>query len=150
MRNPQGITLLGVISKYILEKDNSYKPFLFFSNMLNSRPRSVIDKNNLSSAKSLTTYDLYKRPGYAFEVNDLVKFKLLRGYELIMYGVGYESSKRGIVEKSKNKNLNKTITGTIIDYEPGKLSDLEIELIRRDGCEIKLKLSQCKNLKIMS
>ena len=118
--------------------------------MLYSRPRSVIDKNNnLSSAKSLTTYDLYKNPGYAFEINDLVKFRLLRGYKL-KTSTYYDNRKKGIVEKSKNKNLNRTITGTIINYKPNKLSDLEIELIRKDGYEIILKLSQCKYLKILS
>lgn len=96
----------------------------------------------------LTTYDLYKRPGYQFDVHDLVKFKLLKGYRLRESRV-YNDYKRGIFEKSKNSNSNETITGRITDYKPNKLRDLEIELIRNDGYEILLKLSQCENLKIL-
>ena len=101
----------------------------------------------------LTTYDLYKRPGYSFEIDDLVKFKLLRRYRLNIF---YDDSKRGVVKKSNtlkginNKNLNQTITGTVINYKPNKISDLEIELIGEEGCEIILKLSQCKDLEIIS
>lgn len=103
-------------------------------------------------SKYLTTYDLHKRPGYAFDIHDMVKFNLLRGYELKMHELYDNSGKRGIVEKSKNKNSNQTIIGTITNYKPwvSKLGDLEIELIREDGCEILLKLSQCKDLKILS
>ena len=97
----------------------------------------------------LITYDLYKKPGYAFEINDLVKFKLLKGYQL-KTSILYNDYRRGIIKKSKNKNLNQTITGMIVSYKPDKLSDLEIELIRNDGCEIILKLSQCKDLEILS
>ncbi|MDP2672715.1 MAG: hypothetical protein Q8O84_02800 [Nanoarchaeota archaeon] len=97
----------------------------------------------------LTTYDLYKRPGYNFEVNNLVKFKLLKGYRLRMYHTP-DICKKGVIVKSDNKNSNETITGTIVDYNLCKLRDLEIKLIREDRGEIKLKLSQCKALKILS
>lgn len=94
----------------------------------------------------LKTYDLYKRPGYRFEINDLVEFKLSEDYKLKRF---YGYSKRGRVEKSKNKNPNQTITGRIINYKPEKLRDLEIELIINNGHEISLKLSQCEDLKIL-
>ena len=97
----------------------------------------------------LTTYDLYKRPEYNFKLNDLVEFKLLKGYKLRMHHTP-EIYKRGVIEKSYNKNSNEKITGTIVDYNISKLRDLEIKLIREDRCEIKLKLSQCKDLKIIS
>ena len=117
----------------------------------------------------LTTYDLYKRPGYDFKLNDLVEFKLLKGYKLRMHHTP-EICKRGVIAKAYNKNSNKskfrknfhsfkfqeknsneTIIGTVVDYYIiSKLKDLEIKLIREDRCEIKLKLSQCKDLKILS
>ena len=98
----------------------------------------------------LTTYDLYKKPEYNFRVNDLVSFKLLKEYRLSIYWAGHDGSKRGIIKKSKSKYLDKTITGTIVSYEPGKLRDLEIELMRNDGCPIKLKLSQCEDIEVLS
>lgn len=118
----------------------------------------------IRSVQTLTTYDLYERPGYSFEIHDLVKFKLLKEYKLRIFN---DDFKRGIVEKSANKNSNQskfrknsysfvnrslpneTITGTIMDYTPCERNDLEIELIRNDGYEISLKLSQCKDLRIL-
>lgn len=94
----------------------------------------------------LKTYDLYKRPGYQFDVNDLVKFKLSKEYKLRTHQGDF---KIGIVEKSNNKNSNQVITGTIRDYTPCERNDLEIELIRNDGYEISLKLSQCEDLRIL-
>ncbi|KHO55034.1 MAG: hypothetical protein QT10_C0007G0020 [archaeon GW2011_AR19] len=98
----------------------------------------------------LTTYDLYKRPEYHFELNDLVEFKLLKGYKLRIHHTP-KIYKRGVIAKAYNKNSNEKIIGTVVDYYPiSKLKDLEIKLIREDRCEIKLKLSQCKDLKIIS
>ncbi|MBI2056828.1 hypothetical protein HYT91_01085 [Candidatus Pacearchaeota archaeon] len=97
----------------------------------------------------LTTYDLYKRQEYNFKLNDLVEFKLLKGYKLRMHHTP-NNYKKGIIAKSNNKNPDKKVTGTIVDYNLSKLRDLEIKLIREDRCEIKLKLSQCKDLKILS
>ncbi len=94
----------------------------------------------------LTTYNLYKKQGYQFEINDLVKFKLSKEYKLRTYQGDF---KIGIVEKSSNKNSSQVITGAIMDYTPCERNDLEIELIRNDGYEISLKLSQCEDLRIL-
>ena len=54
-----------------------------------------------------TTQDLYKRPGHHFELNDLVEFKLLKGYKLRMHRTP-AIYKRGVIIKSYNKNSNKS------------------------------------------
>ena len=55
----------------------------------------------------LTTYDLYEKPGYAFETNDLVEFKLLKGYKLRMHHTP-KICKREVIAKAYNKNSNKS------------------------------------------
>ena len=94
----------------------------------------------------LTTNDLYEKLGLAFDFGELVKFELSRGLELRtneMY------VKRGIVGNSQNPNSHRTIVGTIANYRPLKPGDLEIECITDDGKEVSLRLSQCKNLRIL-
>nr|MBI4156569.1 hypothetical protein [Candidatus Woesearchaeota archaeon] len=93
----------------------------------------------------LTTYDLYERPGYGIDVGDKVRFELLRGLELRTH----EEFKSRIVARSQNPNSNRTVTGTIKDYKPWKPSDLEIEGTMSDGYQFRLRLNQCRDLRIL-
>lgn len=93
----------------------------------------------------LTTTDLYTRPGYGIDVGDTVRFELLRGLELRTS----EEFKSRIVEQSQNPNSNRRVTGTITNYKPWKPEDLEIEGMMSDGYAFRLRLNQCRDLRVL-
>jgi len=93
----------------------------------------------------LTTEDLYYRPGYGIDVGDVVKFILLRGLELRTF----EPFKSRHVEKSSNRNVNRRVTGTIKNYRPTKPGDLDIEGVTGDEYSFRLRLNQCRDLRIL-
>jgi len=98
----------------------------------------------------LTTRDLYERHGYCIDVGDRVRFKLLRGWGLRTTDEEYwVSSESKIVQKLKNPNSNRTVTGTIVHYQPWGIDDLEIDVKMRDGYVAILKLHQCHDLRVL-
>lgn len=95
----------------------------------------------------LTSTDLYTRPGYGIDIGDVVKFELSRGLELRTV----EEFKSRIVEKSQNPNSNRRVTGIITNYNPCNVihGDLEIEGTMADGYTFRLRLNQCRDLRIL-
>ena len=97
----------------------------------------------------LTTTDLYQRPGYGIDFEDLVRFRLCRGLEAEVSKI-FQPLKIKVIQKSQNPNSNRSITGTIRNYRPTKPGDLDIEGVTEDGYIFNLRLNQCRDLKILS
>ncbi len=95
----------------------------------------------------LRTEDLECRFGYGFYVGDKVRFILSRGLELRTSI--FDSLKVKYVEKSKNPDANRRVTGVITDYRQLVPGDLDIIGIMEDGYTFELRLNQCRDLKIL-
>ena len=95
----------------------------------------------------LTIDDLERLPAHGFYEGDRVRFILLRGLELETHGEPFNSRS---VKKSANRNANRSFIGEITRYGQGTpTGNLNIEGIMDDGYKFKLRLHQCKDLKIL-
>lgn len=96
----------------------------------------------------LRTRDLYEKPGYGFDFGDLVRFNLCRGL-VVKVAEAFRPLKFKYVGKSDNPDANRSITGKIEGYKPHLGGDLEIAGTTKDGYTFSLKLSQCRDLKVI-
>lgn|SRR3990170_4976337 len=95
----------------------------------------------------LTVDDLDNNPEYAFDYGDRVKFFLNRGLELITCDEPFKSRQ---IRKSSNRNSNRSFTGEITSYGQATPNrDLSIEGVMADGYKFRLRLNQCRDLKIL-
>ncbi len=90
----------------------------------------------------LTTKNLYEKPGMAIDIGDKVIFELEKGLSIFTN------------EESRLKTINRlfqyldqSVTATITSYQPRLGQDLEIEAQTDDGYNLKLNLSQCRNIR---
>ncbi len=95
----------------------------------------------------LDVKDLYNEPSYAFDYGDRVKFFLSRGLELVTYDEPFKSRQ---VRKSSNRNSNRSFVGEITRYgQATPNGDLDIWGLMDDGYEFRLRLHQCRELRIL-